>query len=334
MTATFLPGRVSLLAASHQFPEQHLSNGELLGALEQLSGKRFARVAARIVPFLGIEGRHFSRSIQIHTSEPNPSNSDLAVHTIKDLLANSQHTLSDIDYLIGHTTTPDTQLPPNIAWVAEKLDTKVRLWNCDKLVQVSQVLYKSPFRALLCSTNPSPSWVAKQGQCTFDYDKGFLDQSQLVNYMQMGDGAGGVIIGPETSEGIGTISHCFTGQIGIDKSPGLSLDGGSASVYTQAGKARFHHSATDVRKSGEALFQASILALREQGFELDDFDYIIPHQASGRIDSMLAEALDIDSNKIVNDAKHWGNLGSAAIWCSFSNLVRSDKLGREVRSLF
>ncbi|AYV19945.1 MULTISPECIES: 3-oxoacyl-ACP synthase III family protein [Vibrio] len=326
MTATFLPGRVSLLAASHQFPEQHLSNGELLGALEQLSGKRFARVAARIVPFLGIEGRHFSRSIQTHTSEPNPSNSDLAVHTIKDLLANSQHTLSDIDYLIGHTTTPDTQLPPNIAWVAEKLRYQGPFMElrqaCTGFASALQIAI--PRLAML--NKPIAIVGSETGSVYFDYDKGFLDQSQLVNYMQMGDGAGGVIIGPETSEGIGTISRCFTGQIGIDKSPGLSLDGGSASVYTQTGKARFHHSATDVRKSGEALFQASILALREQGFELDDFDYIIPHQASGRIDSMLAEALDIDSNKIVNDAKHWGNLGSAAIWCSFSNLVRSDKL--------
>ncbi|MFC5077707.1 3-oxoacyl-[acyl-carrier-protein] synthase 3 [Vibrio thalassae] len=326
MTATFLPGRASLLAASHQFPEQYLSNEQLLTALEQLSGKRFARVAARIVPFLGIEGRHFSRSIHSHVSEPTPTNSELTANTLKDLLANSQHTLADIDYLIGHTTTPDTQLPPSIAWVAEKLRYQGPFMELRQACTGFSSTLQIAIPRLAMLNKPIAIVGSETGSVYFDYEKGFLDQSQLVNYMQMGDGAGGVIIGPETSQGMGTISHCFTGQIGVDRSPGLSLDGGSASVYTQTGKARFHHSATDVRKSGEALFQASILALRSHGFELDKFDYIIPHQASGRIDSLLADTLDIDPDKIINDAKRWGNLGSAAIWCSFSSLVHSGKL--------
>ncbi|GAL26029.1 hypothetical protein JCM19239_2360 [Vibrio variabilis] len=51
MSATFLPGSVSLLAANHLFPDQHLTNAQLLDAIERLSGKRYAKVAARIAPF-------------------------------------------------------------------------------------------------------------------------------------------------------------------------------------------------------------------------------------------------------------------------------------------
>ncbi|USD61813.1 hypothetical protein J4N45_07605 [Vibrio sp. SCSIO 43140] len=326
MSTTFLPGSVSLLAANHLFPDQHLTNTQLLDALERLSGKRYARVAARIAPFLGIEGRHFSRSIYSHTSVPTPSNSDLVVRVIDTLLEQSNTSLDAIDYLIGHTTTPDTQLPPSIAWVAEKLRYHGPFMELRQACTGFSSGLQIAIPRLAMLQKPVMIVGSETGSVYFDYNEDFLDQSQLVNYMQMGDGAGGVIIAPESEQGMGKISDCFTGQIGVEQSPGLSLDGGSMSVYTQEGKARFHHDATNVRKSGEALFQASILALRSRGYELNDFDYIIPHQASGRIDIMLAEALDIDPNKIVNDAKHWGNLGSAAIWCSFSKLVNSGKL--------
>jgi 3-oxoacyl-[acyl-carrier-protein] synthase-3 len=328
MSATFLPGSISLLAAHHLFPEQHLNNAQLLDALERLAGKRYAKIASRIAPFLGIEGRHFSRSIYSHTSAPTPSNSDLVVSVVTQLLEQSNTSLDAVDYLIGHTTTPDTQLPPSIAWVAEKLRYHGPFMElrqaCTGFSSGLQIAI--PRMAML--NKPVMIVGSETGSVYFDYHPEFLDQSQLVNYMQMGDGAGGVIIASEDIPGLGKISDCFTGQIGVEQSPGLSLDGGSMSVYTQDGKARFHHDASNVRKSGEALFQASILALRSRGYELNDFDYIIPHQASGHIDTMLAEALDIDPTKIINDAKHWGNLGSAAIWCSFSKLVNSGTLSK------
>ncbi|MGL6260887.1 3-oxoacyl-ACP synthase III family protein [Vibrio sp. WXL210] len=326
MSVTFLPDKVSVLAASHQFPPQVLSNTQLISALEQLSGKRYAKTAARIAPYLGIEQRHFSRSIKKAVSHPTPSNSDLAEQTVRALIKQSRLTLEDVDYLIGHTTTPDTQLPPNIAWVAEKLRYQGPFMElrqaCTGFANALQIAI--PRIAML--DKPVAIVGSETGSVYFDYQPDFLDKSQLVNYMQMGDGAGGIIVAPETHQGIGTISDCFTGQIGIDKSPGLSLDGGSLSAYTQNTKVRFHHNARKVRENGQALFEASIQALESRGHRLRDFDYIIPHQASGHIDTMLSQALDVDPAKIVNDAKHWGNLGSAAIWCSFSSLVNNGKL--------
>ncbi|WP_394245458.1 3-oxoacyl-ACP synthase III family protein [Vibrio astriarenae] len=326
MSVTFLPGTVSLLAASHQFPPQLLSNTQLISALKELSGHRYAKAAARIAPYLGIEQRHFSRSIKKAVSRPSPSNSELTERTVRSLVNQTRLTLSDIDYLIGHTTTPDTQLPPSIAWVAEKLRYPGAFMElrqaCTGFANSLQIAI--PRIAML--GKPVVIVGSETGSVYFDYQPDFLDQSQIVNYMQMGDGAGGVIVAPETSQGIGTISDCFTGQIGIDKSPGLSLDGGSLPAYTQNTKARFHHDASKVRENGQELFEASIQALKSQGYRLSDFDYIIPHQASGHIDTLLSEALDIDQAKIINDAKHWGNLGSAAIWCSFSNLVNHGEL--------
>ena len=41
---------------------------------------------------------------------------------------------------------------------------------------------------------------------------------------------------------------------------------------------------------------------------------------------MISEHLNIDKSKVVNDAKHWGNLGSTAIWASLTALIESEKL--------
>ncbi|MFA0085574.1 3-oxoacyl-ACP synthase III family protein [Vibrio sp. 10N.261.51.F12] len=326
MTTTFLPGQVKLLAAGHAFPDQQLDNDQLLTALEKLSGRRYAKIAARIAPFLGIKQRHFCRSIHDHVSNPNPSNSDLVVEVMHRLMIQSQTSLSDLDYLIGHTTTPDTQLPPSIAWVTEKLKFHGPFMElrqaCTGFASALQIAI--PRITLL--GKPVALVGSETGSVYFDYREEFLDQSQLVNYMQMGDGAGGVILGADDGSQRGIISHCYMGQIGSGMEPGLSLDGGSLSVHTQESVARFHHNATNVRQSGEALFNASIGALQAQGHHIHDFDYIIPHQASGNIDVQLSEALGIEKHKIINDAKIWGNLGSAAIWASFAKLVNSGNL--------
>ncbi|MGF1747874.1 3-oxoacyl-ACP synthase III family protein [Vibrio cionasavignyae] len=326
MSTVFLPGQVKLLAASNAFPDQHLNNEQLITALEKLSGRRYAKIAARIAPFLGIQQRHFSRSIHHLVSQPTPSNSDLVVEVMQRLMIQSQVSLSDIDYLIGHTTTPDTQLPPSIAWVTEKLKFHGPFMElrqaCTGFASALQIAI--PRIALL--GKPIAVIGSETGSVYFDFNESFLDQSQLVNYMQMGDGAGGVILGPDDGSQRGIISECFMGQIGTNMAPGLSLDGGSLSVHTQKTIARFHHNATNVRQSGEALFNASIQALAQRGHNVQDFDYIIPHQASGHIDSQLSEALGIDCCKVINDAKNWGNLGSAAIWASFGKLVNSGML--------
>lgn len=153
MSVTFLPGTVSLLVASHQFPPQLLSNTQLISALKELSGHRYAK-AARIAPYLGIEQRHFSRSIKKAVSRPSPSNSELTEQTVRSLVNQTRLTLSDIDYLIGHTTTPDTQLPPSIAGWLKNSDIQVRLWSFGRPVQALQIHCKSRFHELLCWANP------------------------------------------------------------------------------------------------------------------------------------------------------------------------------------
>ncbi len=323
---TFLPMKAKLLACNHQFPNQALSTEQLLDALGELSGKKYARLGKLISLRLGVKQRHFTRSISKQVSEPSPKNSQLVSSVLRSCLKDANMEINELDYLIGHTTTPDTQLPPSIAWVAEQMGydglfAELRQ-ACTGFVSGLQLALPR----IESLKQPIALVGSETGSVYFDYSPEFLNQAQLVNYLQMGDGAGGVILGPDDGSNRGIISSVYMGQMGVGKSPGLFLDGGSESVYTQADKAKFLHDAQGVKRNGEALFEASINALAEQGHELDLFDFIIPHQASGNIDKQFSKKTGIAREKIINDAQRVGNLGSAAIWCSFSRLIHSGRL--------
>ncbi|WP_315981547.1 3-oxoacyl-[acyl-carrier-protein] synthase III C-terminal domain-containing protein [Aliamphritea spongicola] len=118
------------------------------------------------------------------------------------------------------------------------------------------------------------------------------------------------------------------------KIPGFELcGGGSAQPVCEHKLPYFLHRADSVREAGPQLFFKGIEAVTGLGFSLDEFDFILPHQANGHIDALLSEYLQLPRERIVNDACRWGNLGSAAIWASLNGLILSGKLKRGQRVL-
>ena len=292
MKANVLPCTAYVLAAEHQFPPQQLNNGQLVAVLKELTGPKAAKFAAKVAPYLGVERRHFCRDIHQSICPATPSNSTLSSRVIKQLLSKTQIELNQLDYLIGHTTTPDTQLPANIAWVADKLKFQGPFMElrqaCTGFVSALQIAL--PRMALL--KKPIAIVGSETGSVYFNYDANFADNSQLVNYMQMGDGAGGVLLSAtedDSNKAVGVISNCFTGQVGVGLQPGLALDAGSQSIFRQHGC--FHHHTTDVMKHGAKLFQQSVRTLAELGHSIDSFDYIVPHLSLDQISAPDARAL-------------------------------------------
>jgi len=328
MSATFLPMKAKLLACQHQLPHKAISTDQLVEALAKLSGRKYARLARLVSYRLGVEHRHFSRSLERSVSEPSPKNSELVTAVLRGCLNEARLCVDDLDYMIGHTTTPDTQLPPSIAWVAEQLNYHGLFAELRQACTGFASGLQLALPRMESLQKPIAIVGSETGSVYFDFCSDFLNQAQLVNYMQMGDGAAGVILGPDDGGEQGIISDVYMGQIGLNKAPGLYLDGGSSSVYTQADRAKFLHDAAGVKCNGEVLFEACITALAQQGHPLESFDYIIPHQASGNIDKQFAKKTGIAASKIINDARHVGNLGSAAIWCSLSRLLQSGRLKR------
>ncbi|ACA87452.1 3-oxoacyl-ACP synthase III family protein [Shewanella woodyi] len=326
MGVKFAKNGLTLLSSAYVLPNEVVSNQELLEALGQLCGPLAKRKAKSIAKRLGVESRHLVRDLTSAKSQPSPNSIALGVDVLNQALVQAGLDVNELEYLLSHTCTPHTQVPPNAAWLADELRFQGPYLElrqaCTGFANALQIA------STFCTTDEAPVAIVgtETGSVYFEIAKAFLTTEQLVNYVQMGDGAGAVILGP-AKKGEGQLTDIYFGQIGEGKAPGFYLDSGSMDVG-KGEMTRFHHNTEAVRANGSQLFELGLQAVLSRGYQLDDFRYILPHQANGYIDLMLAEALGIEPERIINDAKGLGNLGSAAIWVSFAKLVNSGKLRR------
>lgn len=304
-------------------PGPLIDNETLLLALERQTGARQAATARKVAGRLAIRSRHVSRDINTAISgtiegRDAPS---LCVRALDGAGA------SIMSYLIGHTATPHTQLPGNTAWVAEALRF------AGPYTELRQAC--TGFAAALMS---AAAMIAEQGDEIvgivgsetgspfFDIADDFLDLDQLINFVQMGDGAGAIVLGRDDGAG-SRIIDAFYGQIGVDRSPGIGIaGGGSGSPACPAGLPYFFHDSRAVRRHGEALVLAGLEAIQSRGYTLDDFDWVLPHQANGRIDALFKDRFPDYRGRVFVTADRLGNLGSAAIWVGLDKLRTSGQL--------
>jgi len=339
-----------LIATASTMPGQAVNNEQLFTALDSMAkasgnnNDKLVRRAKAIAKRLGIKQRHLTRQLDRALSKPSTDAPALGTQTLAKLLDKSGISANGIDYLITHTATPHTQIPGNSAWIAERAELACPYME---LRQACTGFANALFIASgLLSTTDEINTIAiagmEVGSVFFNLAPEFLDDEQLVNYMQMGDGAGGVLLSAgdfssdsctTSNSGInagGIISDIYHGHIGIEREPGFYLAGaGSSDLTNNLGTVpHFRHNAAMVKTSGADLFLTAIQCIKERGHTLEQFDWIIPHQASAHIGQLLSEHTHIPEDRFVVDAAIHGNLGSAAIWVSLDKLVQSGKLLR------
>src|SRR5262249_13556509 len=147
------------------------------------------------------------------------------------------------------------------------------------------------------------------------------DSGQLVNALQMGDGAGACVLGFPERTRAPQLSAVFFGYAGARLDPGFTLSGGGSDVVPVPGKAlEFQHDYSSIREQGGELFAAGLSAARRAGVDPDGVDHFIPHQANGRMAELLSCQLGLEAERIFVNAARIGNTGSAAIWLAFHEL--------------
>ena len=328
------PGTARILGCANAFPGLPVDNRQLVEQLQKLGSPKISRRAKAIARRLGIQSRHLTRHLDRPISTPVVDAPTLCARAIQSALNHCTSETTSPGFLISHTATPHTLLPSNAAWIAEKLGFEQPFMElrqaCTGFANALQIalpmLNMDPDIESVCIVG------SETGSVYFDISEAFIDDGQLVNYMQMGDGASALILtsdhnGGQADRGSRRISHCYVGHLGLNQNPGFQLSGaGSGQPVCEWGLPRFEHAAESVREKGPELFLAGLRAVADQGFKTEDFDYILPHQANGRVDQMLGDYLEVDPRKIINDARNWGNLGSAAIWASLTHLINSGRL--------
>lgn len=315
-------GSVAVLGTGIALPGLPVSTEALLDRAGVGGNQR--SLAMGVAKRLGIETRHVGRSwgSRADTLRAGCSNADLAADAVRKALRDAGLGPSDLGYLIAHTATPAQPLPSNAALAADRLN------YCGPHVELRQActgfanalmiafgLLKEP------DARPVAIVGSETGSVFLDVDA--LDDvpGQVVNLVQMGDGAGAVILGP-AAVGREWIHAAWFGAIGLGRHPGLQMRHGGSDrpAPFRAGPLVFEHDFAAIGRSGAALFEAGASAAGAHGVSLADVDRIIPHQVSGRIGRQLASHFDLPDSRFFVNADRIGNTGSAAIWIALAEL--------------
>ena len=331
MNARLSSATLRVLGTGRSLPGPPVTTADLLDRLAAVFGIP-VRTGAALARLLGIHCRHFSRDFLHRFEVPRAGarNPELAAQAVQNALASSGTAIVSLQYLLGHTATPARPLPPNIAEVAARLNhfrpyAELRQ-ACTGFANALQWA-----AGLLAIPNAEPVAIvgSEVGSVFFDPDALKNDREQWVNLMQMGDGAGAIVLAADDGQPGARLESCFFGHLGSGEPSGFCLEeGGSDFPALRAGRsaATFQQNSTAVKQSGAALFHAGLAAARDAGIDVENLAAILPHQANGRIGDLLAAALSLPPEMFYVNADHVGNLGSAAVWVALDELRACGRL--------
>ena len=339
MTARVAPNRLRVLGMASALPGPAVSTSDLLGHVENRFGIPARRIGRRVAKSMGITTRHLVRDLMERIESPRPGcrNPELAAAAVTAAIKQAGLHPRDFGYMLAHTTTPARLLPPNVAEVAQLLNFSAPYAEfrqaCTGFANALQ------FAAGLLNSPSAPPVIivgSETGSVYFDPLSVTSDSSQWVNLVQMGDGAGAIVLAPMTADddwACAMIETPFFGHIGLDRLSGFELASGGSDAPGGFDIATFRHAYKAIEEHGPKLFDAGLATVRGAGVDLDAIDYVLPHQANGRMAEWLAPRLGISPDRIVGNGAVVGNLGSAAIWVALDALRRSGTLKPKQRVL-
>ncbi len=295
------------IGCGHYLPERVVENAEFEQSLD--TSDEWIRSRS------GIERRHFAA--------PGELTSDLALKAAEMALENAGIAAADLDAIVLATATPDQTFPSTATKLQHALGMKGGFAFDIQAVCAGFIYALSTANAMVLSGQAKRVLVV--GAETFSRIMDWTDRSTCVLF---GDGAGAVIL--EAQHGAGNSAD--RGILATDlQSDGayndlLYVDGGVSSTQTTGvlrmqGQEVFKHAVTKLVVTGETVIQAA-------GVNVDDIDWVVPHQANLRIIARTAKKMGVSMDKIVQTVQDHGNTSAASIPLALSVAVGRGQIKR------
>ncbi|HEY7528142.1 MAG TPA: beta-ketoacyl-ACP synthase III [Candidatus Deferrimicrobiaceae bacterium] len=260
--------------------------------------------------------------------DPGTGASDLGAEAARAAVSRSGISLSDIDFLVFATLTPDYFFPGGGVFVQEKLglptigalDVRTQCTGFLYGLSVAEAYVKGGFYDHVLV-------IGSEVQSTgLDMSTAGRDVSVIF-----GDGAGAVVVGP-AEEGKGILSshlHAegkYARELMCEAPSSLEhprishemLDAGRHWPRMN-GRYVFTHA---VRRFPEAIREA----LSANGLTLADLSLVIPHQANLRITQAVAVALGVPGEKVYSNVERYGNTTAASIPIALDECVEQGRI--------
>lgn len=247
-----------------------------------------------------------------HVIDSGTSTSDLAIIAGRRALDNAG-TPTDVDLLVLATTTPDHPCPATAPVVADALGLGP-IAAYDIAAVCSGFVY-----ALSSATAVIRAGLARRvlviGAETFTT---LLDPTDRSTQPIFGDGAGAVVLEPARSGVDGELLQFNLGSDG-SQSDLIRVPGGGSKERSDSDpqvpfSPYFHMQGPQVfRAAVTRMTESSRRVLEQTGWQVDDIEWFVGHQANARIITAIGEQLGVDAARAIMNLEHVGNTSAASI---------------------
>ena len=258
-----------------------------------------------------------------HYVEDNEFTSDMGTNAAKLAILNAGLNSNEIDLIIVATTTPDDTFPSTAAKIQKNLGSKAISFDI-QAVCAGFIYAISVGVAMLRDGYGKKCLVigADSMSKLLDWD----DRSTAVLF---GDGSGAVVLENSTlqdesvhNDQWGVLAtKIFTNGKYYDL---LGTDGGvsknmSTGFLRMNGKEIFKHAV-------DKLSSSLLMCLEECNMNINDIDWLIPHQANQRIINAVSNKVKIHQNKIISTISIHGNTSAASIPLALDVAIKKGKI--------
>ena len=258
-----------------------------------------------------------------HYVEDNEFTSDMGTTAAKLAILDAGLNSNDIDLIIVATTTPDDTFPSTAAKIQKNLGCKAISFDI-QAVCAGFIYAISVGVAMLRDGYGKKCLVigADSMSKLLDWD----DRSTAVLF---GDGAGAVILensilqkeSVQNGQWGVLATKIFTNGKYYDL---LGTDGGvsknmSTGFLRMNGKEIFKHAV-------DKLSSSLLMCLEECNMNINDIDWLIPHQANQRIINAVSNKVKIHQNKIISTISIHGNTSAASIPLALDVAIKKGKI--------
>jgi 3-oxoacyl-[acyl-carrier-protein] synthase III len=249
--------------------------------------------------------------------------SDMALHAAKSALAHAKVDAQSIDLIVLATSTPDNTFPASAVTVQAGLGiTHGAAFDLQAvcsgfvygLATVDGLLRTSAFKRALVVGSETFSRI--------------LDWKDRTTCVLFGDGAGAVVLDAQELAGTREDRGILTSHLRSDgrHKEKLYVDGGPSSTQTvghlrMEGRDVFRYAVGAITDVIEAVF-------RDTGYNANDIDWFVPHQANKRIIDGAAHKLGIAPEKVVMTLDRHGNTSAASIPLALADAVTDRRIKR------
>ncbi len=254
---------------------------------------------------------------QRHIADAGETSSSLALEASRAAIASAGIAAQDIDLIILATSTPDYIFPSTACLLQAKLGIK----GCpafDMQAVCSGFVYALATADLFIRSG--------QHRCALlvgaEVFSRILDWNDRGTCVLFGDGAGAVILRADDKPGImASALHADGSQSGILSVPG-TVSGGKVTGDPF------------LRMDGPAVFKFAVRVLDEVaretlakcGQQVEDIDWLIPHQANLRILESTAKRLGLPAEKLIVTVDVHGNTSAASVPLALDLALRDGRI--------